>query len=58
MITSVTWAGYEFLDAARSDTVWNRAKSAVITGAGGLAFDVLKAVLIKVGVDQAMQALK
>jgi hypothetical protein len=37
----LTWAGYEFLAAAKDDTVWAKAKTAVITPAGGVAFSVL-----------------
>jgi hypothetical protein len=45
-IHSLTWAGHEFLDAARNDTVWNSTKRR-ITKAGswtfGLVLEVLKA---------------
>jgi hypothetical protein len=30
VITRLTWAGHDFLDAARSDTVWNKAKEKVL----------------------------
>ncbi len=29
-ITSITWAGYDFIDTFRSDTVWNAAKAKLI----------------------------
>lgn len=49
----LTWPGHEFLDAARSDTIWNRAKTQVKDKVGtaglGLLIDVLK--------HQAKQAL-
>lgn len=38
---SITWDGYEFLDAAKDDTLWNKAKDMVIKPAGGVAFGVL-----------------
>lgn len=38
---SITWEGYEFLDAAKDDTLWNKAKDKVIKPAGGVAFGVL-----------------
>ena len=41
----LTWQGYEFLDAARDDTRWNKAKEAM-AGAGGFVFEVAKALLI------------
>jgi hypothetical protein len=43
---NITWNGYEFLDAARDDTRWKQAKD-VISKMGGLAFEVLKAYLVK-----------
>ena len=41
----LTWKGNEFLDAARDDTVWNRAKARFGKAAGALTFDLLLAVL-------------
>jgi hypothetical protein len=43
----LTWAGHEFLDAARDDTRWNSAKRNVIDNTGGLAFEFVKAVLMQ-----------
>jgi hypothetical protein len=37
----LTWAGYEFLAAAKDDTLWTKAKTTVIKPAGGVAFSVL-----------------
>ena len=42
MPSSMTWAGYEFLDASKNETVWTKAKKAV----GNSSFDVLKTVLV------------
>jgi hypothetical protein len=42
--TSLTWTGHEFAEAARSDTIWNRAKMTVKTKGlelGALGFGVL-----------------
>jgi hypothetical protein len=52
----LTWAGHEFLEAARNDTTWNKAKGAV-AGVGGMAFDVLKTVLIGYATQKANQLL-
>ena len=41
----LTWSGTEFLDAARDDTRWNRAKEIVQEKGGGLMIDILKGVL-------------
>ena len=49
----LTWTGHEFLEAARNETLWQRAKSTVQSKTGGLAFDVLLAVLK----DQAKRAV-
>ncbi|MDP3795588.1 MAG: DUF2513 domain-containing protein [Polaromonas sp.] len=38
---SITWSGFEFLDAAKDDTLWAKAKAKVIAPAGGVAFTVL-----------------
>jgi hypothetical protein len=50
---SITWKGYEFLDAARSDTVWKKA-AALVTKSGVVSagFEVLKPLLIKLAMDQ------
>ena len=44
--TRLTWAGHEFLDAARDESRWTKAKDIVLKKGGGLTFDVVKAVLI------------
>ena len=49
----LTWEGHEFLDAAREDTRWQKAKRLVFEKTGGLSFDVLKAVLAKLTVEAA-----
>lgn len=41
----LTWAGHEFLDAARDEKRWNKAKS-MGAAMGGFAVSVLKEVLI------------
>ena len=42
---SLTWEGHEFLDAARDDSRWNKAKRLVAEKAGGLMFEALKFAL-------------
>ena len=37
----ITWDGYEFLDNARNDTIWKKAR----TACKGLGFEALKTVL-------------
>jgi hypothetical protein len=43
--TSLTWEGHEFADAARSDTVWNRAKSTIKDKVGSVGIGVMVEVL-------------
>ncbi len=44
---SLTWAGHEFLDAARNDTVWNKAMTKLKGQAATVPFEVLKAVVLQ-----------
>ncbi len=41
----LTWDGHEFLEAARDDTVWQKAKARVAEKIGGMPFDVMLALL-------------
>lgn len=52
----IDWAGYEFLEAARSQTIWNRAIHTVKATGVGMSFNVLYGLLKhysneKLGVD-------
>lgn len=40
-ILSISWHGYEFLDASRDETIWTKAKNTVLKPTTGIAFDVL-----------------
>ncbi|NNM85310.1 MAG: DUF2513 domain-containing protein [Phycisphaerales bacterium] len=53
---SLTWQGYEFLEASRDDGIWSKAKRAA-NASGGLAFDVVKSVLITLTTVAAKKAL-
>ncbi len=53
VIKRLTWEGHEFLDAARDDGRWAKAKSA-ISKAGGWSFEVLKPILVEL----AKEAIK
>lgn len=48
----LTWAGHEFLDAARNDTVWSRTKEMVREKGGSIPFEVLKQLLLKAAASQ------
>jgi hypothetical protein len=43
---SISWDGQEFLDVARDNTRWDKAKDAMAQ-AGGFALDVMKQLLIQ-----------
>ncbi len=47
--TSLTWAGQEFLEAARDDTKWNKAKSIIVQKGGEMTFEFLKMTLVELG---------
>lgn len=42
----LTWEGHEFLEASRDDTRWEQAKELMREEAGGMSFEVMKALLI------------
>jgi hypothetical protein len=44
-IFSLTWSGHEFLDAARNDSVWQKATGTVRAKGVSLTFEVLKELL-------------
>jgi hypothetical protein len=45
MVERLTYAGHEFLDAAREDKLWNKAKETVLKNAGTLTVESLKIAL-------------
>jgi Hypothetical protein (DUF2513) len=49
--TRLTWDGHEFLDAARDDTRWQKAKRYIVEKGSGLSFEVLQGVLMKLMTD-------
>jgi len=56
-VGGMTWAGHDFLDAARNDTVWNKVKAQAKEKAVALPFEVLKTAL-STGVAALMTAAK
>jgi hypothetical protein len=44
-IHTLTWTGHEFLDAARDDTVWRKAKEKVLKPGVSFTFELLKEAL-------------
>jgi hypothetical protein len=45
VVERLTFAGHEFLDAARQETLWNKAKETVLQNAGTLTVESLKIAL-------------
>ncbi|MBI4718739.1 MAG: DUF2513 domain-containing protein [Planctomycetes bacterium] len=48
---SLTWAGHEFLDAARDDRRWKKAMETARSHATAVTFDVLKSILVALARD-------
>ena len=46
LITSLTWAGHEFADAARDETRWKKALGIVTEKGGTITFEILKQLLL------------
>lgn len=46
LLSSLTWEGHEFVEAARDENRWQKAKGMVAEKGGGITLDVLKALLI------------
>lgn len=47
-VERLTWAGHEFLDTTRNETVWNRTKELVKEKSGSASFEVFKALATEV----------
>lgn len=52
-IKRLTSKGHDFVDAARSDTIWNKARATIAATVGGVSIDVLTRYLK----SQALSAL-
>jgi hypothetical protein len=48
----LTWDGHDFADAARSDTIWNKAKSQIKEKVGGVTIGLLVEYLKHLGRQQ------
>ena len=44
-VLRLTWAGHEFLDQVRSDTVWEKTKALVLKNTGSLSLEAVKIAL-------------
>lgn len=50
--TGLTWKGHEFLDIARNDIIWNRAKAHIAEHGGSVSLEVLTTVLTQVALKE------
>jgi hypothetical protein len=44
----LTWEGHDFLDAARSESNWSKAKETIHKAGGSWTFEVMKALLVEI----------
>ncbi len=42
------WAGHDFLDAAREQSTWDKAKAKIADAGASVTFELLKAVLVEI----------
>jgi hypothetical protein len=45
------WGGHDFLDAAREQSIWDKAKAKIAGAGASVTFEVLKAVLVGITKD-------
>jgi hypothetical protein len=43
-VNRLTWQGYEFLDAIRNDTVWQKTKKSFLSQGISMTFDLVKSI--------------
>ncbi len=46
LLSHLTWAGHDFADACRDETIWRKAKATVRDKVGTVTFDVMKELLV------------
>lgn len=52
ILFSIKWKGHDFLDAAKSTTVWEQAKERAKSVGGSLTFDLMKELLVATARNQ------
>lgn len=40
-VTGLTWKGHDFIDAAKDDTLWNKAKETILKPTAAITFTIL-----------------
>ena len=46
-IYRMNWAGHDFLDAVRSDTIWKKTKKLISSKGGNMTYEVIKSLAIE-----------
>jgi hypothetical protein len=46
--TVLTWKGHDFVDATRSDTIWQKAKDRIAKIGGDVSIDVIKGMAVQI----------
>jgi hypothetical protein len=41
VVVALTWKGYDFISAAKDDSLWKKAKESILKPTGSMTFDVL-----------------
>lgn len=57
-VDRLTWEGYEFLEASRNEQIWKKAITTITNKGGGVAFEVLKQVLIAMTKEAILGSIK
>lgn len=48
------WAGHDFLEAARNEDIWTKAKNRILLTGGAWTFDLLKTLLVELAKKNLM----
>ncbi|HEY5998293.1 MAG TPA: DUF2513 domain-containing protein [bacterium] len=48
LIDRLTWKGHEFIDSARNESVWSRAKEMIKEKGGSIPFEVMQTLLTSI----------
>ena len=57
-VSGLTWEGYEYLDAVRSNRVWEKAKSAVSKSIGEASLSVMKELCSSIALSIAKSSIE
>lgn len=57
VVTGLTWAGYDYLDAIRSSKVWRRAKEAIAKAVGDTSLSVVRDVCKMLALSMVKESL-